>query len=166
VPYAVLSTTLKANGGVRLGDVGVAIRVSTGASTGFIYADAGGEYSNSVGECSRKMIRNLFGGSATNEDICYIVFRHTSVGSVARPELIPGLLQSQLKDLQLFASDAVDEFVDRCATPQLGEPLDVGRKFIPPAAFRISLLERARNEEAIERANVRAALRQWGAAGI
>jgi len=145
VPYAALSTALKANGGIRLGDVGLAIRTSTGASSEFIYADSGGDTSNSVGECSRKMIRNLFGGPPTNEDICYIVLRHTSAGPIAKPELTNSLIQSKLKDLKPFASDALGEFLDRCANPQLGS---------------------ASNISAADRGNVRTALSQRGAAGI
>ncbi|HEV8679854.1 MAG TPA: hypothetical protein VGQ90_10800 [Stellaceae bacterium] len=161
VPYAALSNSLKRHGRVELGDVGLAIRVSTGASTGFIYADAGGGASTSVGECSRKMIRNLFGGPATTEDICYVVFPYTSAGAVARPELIPALLRGKLKDLELFGN--ADEFVDRCANPQFGEPLDVGRRFIPPAGFRMTLQQRINDQDQLARVNVEAALRRWGA---
>jgi hypothetical protein len=102
VPYAALSTSVRDNGHVALGDVGVAVRTSTGASTGFLYGDAGGRASTSVGECSRMMIRNLFGGAATNEDILYIVFPGVSAGNVAHPELVEGLVRQNLARLAQF----------------------------------------------------------------
>jgi hypothetical protein len=42
VAYAALSNSLMTQGRVRLGDFGLAIRAATGASTPFLYADAGG----------------------------------------------------------------------------------------------------------------------------
>jgi hypothetical protein len=160
VPYAVLGTSLKDQGRVRLGDFGLAIRIYSGASSGFIYADAGGKKSTSVGESSRKLIRNLFGGPATSEDICYIVFPGTSPGPVARPDLISGQLKQLLHDLALF--DNADALIDRLANPQLGEPLFAGRRFIPPG-LRTGNLEAALSQENdVFRANIVAALHKWG----
>ncbi len=102
VAYAALSTSVRNNGHVALGDVGVAVRASTGTSTGFLYGDAGGRTSTSVGECSRLMIRNLFGGSATSEDICYIVFPGVSAGPPAHPERVDGLVRHRLARLAQF----------------------------------------------------------------
>ena len=163
VPYAALSHELKTKGGVELGDVGLAIRVSTGASTGFIYADAGGENSTSVGECSRKMIRNLFGGAASDEDVCYIVFPNTSLGAVARPDRIPQILQAKLQDFALFDFTSTDELIDRCANPQFGERLSIGRRFLAPVGFRAPLQVALRDWDSIARASVRMALRRAGA---
>lgn len=102
VAYGSLSTSLRDNGHVALGKVGVAVRAGTGTSTGFLYADAGGRTSTSVGECSRFMIRNLFGGAATTEDVCYIVFPGVSAGAVAHPERVDVLVRSRLVRLAQF----------------------------------------------------------------
>jgi hypothetical protein len=161
VPYASLSTEMKVHGRVGLGDVGLAILTSTGASSGFIYADAGGEASTSVGEYSWKLARNLFGGATTSEDVCIIVFPGTSAGAVARPELIPRLLKIELEDLALFEN--VDELVERLATPQLGDPLFAGRRFIPHTGPGTSMKRALRGEDEIASANIRSALRRWGA---
>jgi hypothetical protein len=102
VPYAALSTALRDNGHVSLGDFGVAIRPRTGSFTGFVYADAAGRHSNSVGECSRKTIRNLFSGPATEEEICYIVFPGSLLGNLVNPGLIAPQVQQLLADLAQF----------------------------------------------------------------
>ena len=104
VAYAVLSTSLRDNGHVALGDVGVAVRPTTGASSTFLYGDAGGRTSTSVGECSRRMIQNLFSGPASSEDICYVVFPGVSSGAVAHPELVDPLVRSRLSSLANFSN--------------------------------------------------------------
>jgi Fungal chitosanase of glycosyl hydrolase group 75 len=102
VPYAALSNSMAVHGHVGLGDFGLAIRASTGAATGFLYGDAGGGASTSVGECSRAMIRALFGGPATSEDICYVVFPGTSAGSMANAALIVPKVRDLLHKLAAF----------------------------------------------------------------
>jgi hypothetical protein len=104
VAYAVLRTSLRDNGHVALGDVGVAVRPTTGASSTFLYGDAGGKTSTSVGECSRMMIQNLFNGPASSEDICYIVFPGVSSGAVAHPELVDPLVRDRLSRLAKFSN--------------------------------------------------------------
>jgi hypothetical protein len=162
VPYAALGASMRVHGRVRLGDVGLAIRVSTGASTAFIYADAGGGSSTTVGEYSAKLVSDLFGGYvAGNEDISMIVFPRTSGGPIAVPGMIPLLLKDSLENLGLFAN--VEDLVERMANPQLGDPLFAGRRFIPPTGFRQNIHQAIGDEASIARANVRAALRRWGA---
>jgi hypothetical protein len=101
VQYAALSTSLKNQGNVGLGDFGLAIRASTGVSSPFIYADAGGGKSTSVGECSRKFIQSLFGGGATEEKVCYIVFPNSRrVDDVAEPELMRSTVRSLILQLE------------------------------------------------------------------
>jgi hypothetical protein len=88
VPFAALSGSLRSNTGMELGDVGLAIRASTGKFGGFIYGDAGGKSSTTVGEYSRKLIRDVFGAPADDkEDICIISFPRSGAEKVARPEL-------------------------------------------------------------------------------
>ena len=111
VPYAALSAALQANGHVSLGDFGLAVRASTGNFTAFVYADAAGSHSNSVGECSRKTIRNLFGGAASAEEICYIVFPGTARGNLVNPTLIAPTVQQSLADLAQY-DNALDVIVN------------------------------------------------------
>ena len=107
VPYVALSTSLKERGHVGLGDFGLAIRAGTGASTPLIYADAGGGSSTSVGECSRKLIRNLFGGAANDEKVCFVVFpRSRRVDNFAEPELMAETVQRLLPVLDLYENAA------------------------------------------------------------
>jgi len=160
VPYAVLSTALRRNGHVRLGDVGLAIRPTTGISCSFLFADAGGGESLSVGECSAKLVRTLFGGPPTNEAVSFLVFPRTSAGDVAMPDLIPGLLQAALGDLADFAN--VDEIVTRLAQPQFGEPLFVGRAFVPRTGFRRPVMKALADEDSVATVNVEDALRRAG----
>jgi hypothetical protein len=70
VPYGALGGLRSA--GVDLGDFGLAIRASTGAHTGFVFADAGGRHSVSVGEYSANLRATL--RNPGNEEVCFIVF--------------------------------------------------------------------------------------------
>ena len=112
---------LRGNGHVDLGDFGLAVRPRTGNFTPFVYADAGGRKSNSVGECSRKMIRNLFGGAAAEEDICYIVFPGSASGNVVNPALISPRVQQMLGDLAKF--DNALDVITNLLWPNLAETM-------------------------------------------
>jgi len=117
VPYASLSWSIGYYGDVELGDFGVAIRARTGAYTGFLYGDAGGKRSTSVGEVSRKTIRNLFGGAANDEEICFIVFPGTSAGAVANARLIEPNTRHLLTVLGQKFTNA-DEIAKRLIVPK------------------------------------------------
>jgi hypothetical protein len=102
VPYAALGHSLAAFGKVSLGDVGLAIRANTGAAAPFVYADAGGGASTTVGEYSTRLIRDLFGGAASGEDIAFIVFPNSSRGRRINAGLIRPTVESILRDLTRF----------------------------------------------------------------
>src|SRR5262249_1131954 len=101
VPYGALSDRLALQGGVKLGDVGLAIRsgsASTGTSSPFLYADAGGGGSHHLGECSRRLIQNM--GGAITERICYVVFPGSGPRrGVAEPDLMEAIVWQRLHDL-------------------------------------------------------------------
>jgi hypothetical protein len=159
VPYGALSNALHVHGRVRLGDVGLAIRMSTGSACGFLFGDAGGGSSSSVGEYSVKLARTLFGGGhPTSEPLTFIVFPRS--GAVASPELIAPALRAALMDLAKFEN--VDDVIKRLARPQFGEPLFVGRNFIPRTGFRNSLQHALENEDDNMEATIRIALRSAG----
>jgi hypothetical protein len=161
VPYGALSAALRAHGRVGLGDVGLAIRMSTGAACGFLFGDAGGPTSNSVGEYSVKLARTLFGGGhPSSEPLSFIVFPRSATSGVARPELIAPTLRNALVDLANFEN--VDEVITRLARPQFGEPLFVGRSFVPRFGFRNSLRHALENEDDNMEATIRVALRSAG----
>jgi hypothetical protein len=116
VPYAALSGSLKANGDARLGDFGLAIRASTGAASPFIYADSGGDTSISVGECSRKLIREVFVGPANGEKVCHIVFPGSRRSRQwAEPELMGPTVRQLIQDLGRH--DNADELARHLAYP-------------------------------------------------
>jgi hypothetical protein len=150
VPYGALSNALKVRGGVRLGDFGLAIRASTGVASPFIYADAGGDDSTSVGECSEKLILNLFGGPATNEKIYHIAFPGSRrAQGWAEPELMEPTVRRMIQDLAKH--DNADELVRRLAYPVHGVPHPLPES----ATERVAL-------EAIMRTLIRWGLPPWG----
>ena len=160
VPYVALSASMRSNGRVRLGDVGLAIRVATGAASSFLYADAGGSDSVSVGECSVNLVRALFGGSPTSEAVSFLVFPRTSLGNVAYPAEVRGLLQTALAGLAKFAN--AEEIVSRLAMTHLGDPLLAGRRFIPQTGFRRPLAKALVEEDDTITINAAHALRNAG----
>lgn len=95
IPYGARSGLVKA--GVGVGDFGLAIRPSTGACTGFIFADAGG--GGSVGEYSQKLIQTLFPGGAGNSEACFIVFPGTRTGGRVTVSSIEANVQTQVAKL-------------------------------------------------------------------
>lgn len=113
VPYAVLSTSLRDNGGVSLGDFGFAIQPSSGASSPFVYGDAGGRRSTSVGEASRHLIRALFGGAATSEAVCYLIFPDSAPSRIIDTRTIAAHVTRLVAGLDRMAN--VDELVERMA---------------------------------------------------
>jgi hypothetical protein len=137
-------------GDVDLGDFGLAIRASTGASSPFIYADAGGEKSNSVGESSTKLIKNLFkGGGATAEHVCFVVFPQSGPShDFADPFSADGTIRGLLKDLRTYEN--AEEFLEHLALPP-------GRTELPQTtAERLAL---SRNSDLH---NIALALGEWG----
>ncbi|MGH6837745.1 MAG: hypothetical protein ACREDT_02895 [Methylocella sp.] len=134
VPVRKFGTSLRRNGRVSLGDVGLAIRVATGAASGFLFGDAGGGGSDSVGEYSVNLVRALFGGSPTSEAVSFLVFPGIRGGPVALPLRIPGLLRDALVDLAQFAN--AEDIVTRLALPQLGEEFHLRTTFVPRTGFR------------------------------
>jgi hypothetical protein len=104
-PYAALSNRLREEGGVNLGDFGLAIRPSARKSSPFVYADAGGPISNSLGECSTKLIENLGVRDPAREEICYIVFPGSRpTPGVAEPELMEETVRRRLQSLSIYAN--------------------------------------------------------------
>jgi hypothetical protein len=161
VPYGALSAALRVHGRVGLGDVGLAIRMSTGAACGFLFGDAGGRTSSSVGEYSVKLARTLFGGGhPTDEPLSFIVFPRSATSGVARAEQIAPTLRAALEDLAKFEN--VDDVIARLARPQFGEPLFIDRTFLPRAGFRNPLRQALENEDDIMESTVRVALRSAG----
>jgi hypothetical protein len=160
VPYGALSEALQQKGRVEKGDFGLAIRLRTGASCGFLFADSGGKNSSSVGEYSVNLTRTLFGGHPTSEAVSFIVFPRTTLGDVAFPERIGPMLARALVNLAQFEN--VDDIVTRLARPQLGEPLFAGRTFVPQTGLRMPLLRAVADEDDLMEAKVRSALRRAG----
>jgi hypothetical protein len=161
VPYGALSALLRDKGRVSLGDVGLAIRVSTGAATPFLFADAGGRTSNAVGEYSVRLVRLLFNGPPTDEAISFIVFpRSAAETHFAMPEKNPNVLHHELGGLAAYANAA--EIVDRLSQPHFGDPLFAGRTFLPPAGRRTPLKDALANEDSRAWVNVELALRDAG----
>jgi hypothetical protein len=115
--YAALSAKLRDMGDVDLGDFGLAIRASTGAASPFVYADAGGDKSNSLGECSTRLISSLFGGGRANaERVCHIVFPQSrSAHTFAQPELAATAVRRLISRLRTFEN--ADEFGLHLAMP-------------------------------------------------
>lgn len=100
VSYAALTPPLQRLG-VRFGDFGLAIRVDTGESAGFFYADLG--LQNKVGESSRLLFRTFFpGANQENHPVAFIVFPRSAYpyrGSfITNPELA---IRTRLWDLSL-----------------------------------------------------------------
>jgi len=165
VPYGALSNELHQKGRVRKGDFGLAIRLSTGASCGFLFADFGGGGSRSVGEYSVNLTRALFGGHPTDEEVSFIVFPRTTLDeAIAFPGQTGAMLARALGNLAQFEN--VDEIVTRLAGPQLGEPLFAGRTFVPRTGLGMSLSRAVAEEDDIMQAKVRFALRRAGLALI
>jgi hypothetical protein len=102
VPYGALGASLRKNGKVQKGDFGFAIRPSTGSFTPFVYADAGGEKSVTVGEYSSKLGRELFGGRSANEDASIIVFPGSAHGNSINVAAIPVRVKKLLHELMTF----------------------------------------------------------------
>ena len=155
VPYAVLSAALARNGHVGLGDFGIAIRPGTGTWSGFVYGDAAGRTSNSVGEASRRLIRNLFGGNATSESIIYLVFpRSSPSGRVVRPELTAPSLQQAFRQYGLFSN--VDELLTLMATGRTPSPATAGLNLfgLVPVLRRIEAMTEATLRTALEAAGL------------
>ncbi len=113
VPYAVLSASLRDNGGVSIGDFGLAIRPSTGDSSPLVYGDAGGRRSTSVGEASRHLIRTLFGGAATDEAVCYLIFPDSAPSRVIDTRTIAAHVTRLVAALDRLSN--VDELVEKMA---------------------------------------------------
>ena len=159
VPYAALGHSLAAFGKVSLGDVGLAIRANTGAAAAFVYADAGGGASTTVGEYSTRLIRDLFGGGASGEDIAFIVFPNSSRGRQVNASLIRPTVESILRGLTRFENPndivskllypfeldpvSAQEFLR--TSPAIGGPArpgmpppiaDVGQGWVPPQETR------------------------------
>jgi hypothetical protein len=86
VPYAVLATRW-ASLGVGLGDYGLAIRPSTGASCGFFFGDTGAK--SKVGECSRALVRTLSPTAANADLVTFLVFPGTASGSASASLITP-----------------------------------------------------------------------------
>ncbi len=103
VPYAVLSNELKSHGRVSLGDVGLAVRVKTGHATPFIYADAGGNTSTSVGEYSARTVSNL-GNPNDGEEIFIMSFAQSGISDVVDPNKIEPTLRRCVASLNEFSN--------------------------------------------------------------
>jgi hypothetical protein len=102
VRYGALSGGLK-DLGVRMGDFGLIIRKSTGASSHFFFADAGsddGPHRTRVGECSARIWKDF---DRNNEiDDCFLVFPGSGPGGA-----VPGIQTTSAdkvrKQMQGFA---------------------------------------------------------------
>ena len=159
VPYAALGGSMANFGNITLGDFGLAIRVKTGAAAAFVYADAGGPSSTTVGEYSTKLIQDLFGGPAGSEVVAFIVFPNSSRGRRINASLIRPTVDSILRGLSRFENpnDVVSNLlypleldpirardfagswpnVDRPVRPGMPPPfMDFGNNWIPPQDTR------------------------------
>lgn len=123
-PYGALSGALKQEG-VRKGDFGLAIRVNGVVSSPFIYADAGGATSNSVGEYSTKLIENLFDSRNPNsENICIMAFPGSrAVDNYAEPELMDGVVRNMIANLNSYEN--VEDLPEYWANPDAWEATGV-----------------------------------------
>jgi hypothetical protein len=124
VPYAVLSNELKDHGRVSLGDVGLAVRVKTGHATPIIYADTGGDRSNSVGEYSARTVSNL-GNPNEGEEIFIMSFAQSNISDVVDPARIEPTLRRCVASLNDFSNsrDIVANWLPYHPSPFLGAAL-------------------------------------------
>jgi len=121
VPYAALGSSMALLGKVALGDCGLAIRVKTGAAAAFVYADAGGPSSTTVGEYSTRLILDLFGGAAPDEDVAFIVFPNSARGRRINASLIRPTVESILRGLSRF--DNPNDIVSKLLYPLELDPV-------------------------------------------
>lgn len=111
--------------GVDHGDFGLAIRLDTGVSEGFFYADSGGQ--NKVGESSRKLFRTLFPNvDQEGHPVAFIVFprttyRRASGGFWSNPTLA---LRTRLADLS--RADNIDTLIGMMASGRKYRDFKVG----------------------------------------
>lgn len=148
VPYAVWSKEWqkwKINGkSLQLGDYGVAIRPGTGATSGFVFGDAGGGHK--VGEISKKLHDTLADKPGSSPAVTFIVFPGSGHGhEVGRnPEkVIPA--QAMLQTLKLALAGNAKELPVRMAA---GSDMVVPNKMTP--------------EQSRQQANTARALHSWG----
>lgn len=164
VPYGAASAKLREVGGIGVGDVGLALRPAYGLACPFVFADTGGQWK--VGEYSVALARKMFGGHPTSEAVSFIVFPRTSAGRTVTPAQVPHLLRRALIDLAQFEN--AWDIAPRLAVPQFGEPLFIGRSFVPKTGLGRSLREALTDphsleyDDAVATANARAALKEVG----
>lgn len=101
-PVVALSAELRIKGGISLGDFGLAM-TEDGASSAYIYADAGGEISRSVGEVSPKLVGNI--NSRAGRLVCFIAFPNSRrVNNYAEPQRMKEAVQSKSEQLRQYTN--------------------------------------------------------------
>lgn len=101
-PVAALSAELRKKGGIGLGDFGLAM-TEDGASSAYIYADAGGDISKSVGEVSPKLVGNI--NSSAGRVVYFIAFPNSRrVSNYAEPQRMKEAVQSKIEQIRQYAN--------------------------------------------------------------